>query len=312
MNRSDDIPELNPIDRCASAVQPDCWQDALPRPIYQLLPKIQIPGNDWYDVYQVLPGVYAIYEPGHFQEVISFLIVGETGALLWDTGMGIAPIRPVVMALTALPLTVVNSHCHFDHVGGNWEFPLVYAYPDPVAAKRAYEGYPESMMTPMLGPESLSKPLPAHFDAAAYRIRPWRMAPLQPAHCFDLGGWYLHVLHTPGHTDDSIMLWDRERQVLFTGDTVYPAALYAHYGSEAYGYSRVNVYAHTMNRLAEMAPFLKVLCCSHNLPLVTPLILPQIRDAFITMQKGEAHGRIDSEGLLRFDFEDFAIITASK
>ncbi len=312
MSRSDKPTDLTPSGRCTNAVQPDRWQDALPRPIYQLLPKVPVPDQEWYDVYQVLPGVYAIYEPGHFQEVISFLIVGETGALLWDTGMGIAPIRPVVSALTALPLTVVNSHCHFDHVGGNWEFPQVYAYPDPVAANRAMAGYPATMLAPMLGPESLSKPLPDHFDPEGYRIRPWRMTPLQPGLCFDLGGWRLHVLHTPGHTDDSIMLWDRERQILFTGDTVYPAALYAHYGCDAYGYSRMNVYTHTMNRLSEMAPFLKVLCCSHNLPLVAPGILPRIRDAFLAVQKGTVHGLVDSEGLLRFDFEDFAIITSQK
>ena len=312
MKRSVQNPKDLPNAVCANAVQPNRWQDALPRPMYGLLPEVQVPGNDWYEIYQVLPGVYALYEPGHFQEVISFLILGETAALLWDTGMGIAPIRPLVAALTTLPLTVVNSHCHFDHVGGNWEFPEVYAYPDPMAIARAMSGYPESMLNPMLGPESLAKPLPEVFDPLHYSIRPWHMTPLAPNHCFDLGGRQLTVLHTPGHTDDSIMLWDQERQILFTGDTVYPAALYAHYGSDEFGFSSLNVYSATMNKLTALAPSLKVLCCSHNLPVVSPDILPRIRDGFSAIQSGSAQGSMDPDGLVRYDFEGFAIIASKK
>jgi glyoxylase-like metal-dependent hydrolase (beta-lactamase superfamily II) len=33
-------------------------------------------------------GVYAFYEPGNFQEVISYLVLGTQRALLIDTGMG--------------------------------------------------------------------------------------------------------------------------------------------------------------------------------------------------------------------------------
>jgi len=304
-------PQIPPAS-CANAVQPVGWQAALPRKAYQQFPQVQVPGNTWYEIYQILPGVYALYEPGHFQEVISFLITGETAALLWDTGMGIAPIRPVVEALTSLPLTVLNSHCHFDHVGGNWEFPQVYAYPDPVALSRSQSGYPKSLLNPMLEADSLSKPLPAALDRLHFSIRPWQTLPLHSGQCFDLGGRQLTVLHTPGHTDDSIMLWDQARQILFTGDTVYPAALYAHYGSAEFGYSRVNLYSETVHKLADLAPLLKTLCCSHNLPLVGPDILLRIRDAFAAIQAGSVQGLIDSEGLLRFDFADFAIIISQK
>ena len=49
---------------------------------------------------------------------------------------------------------------------------------------------------------------------------------------FDLGGWKLRVIDTPGHSPDSIMLAEDNRKLLFTGDTFYPAALYVALASE--------------------------------------------------------------------------------
>ena len=56
--------------------------------------------DDWFRIYEAGPGVYAIVEPYQFQETISHLIVGETRALLFDTGMGFLPLRAVVERLT--------------------------------------------------------------------------------------------------------------------------------------------------------------------------------------------------------------------
>ena len=78
--------------------------------------------DDWFKVYAVAPGVFAITEPRQYEAVNSFLIVGSERAILFDTGMGIARISDLVRRITTLPVTVLNSHTHFDHVGGNHEF----------------------------------------------------------------------------------------------------------------------------------------------------------------------------------------------
>ena len=36
--------------------------------------------------------------------------------------MGISDIQKVTAELTALPIVVLDSHTHHDHVGGNWQF----------------------------------------------------------------------------------------------------------------------------------------------------------------------------------------------
>ena len=75
---------------------------------------------------QVAPSVFAIYEPHQSEETISYLIVGDNRAMLFDTGMGISDIRKVTAELTRLPIVVLNSHTHDDHVGNNWQFETIY------------------------------------------------------------------------------------------------------------------------------------------------------------------------------------------
>ena len=40
--------------------------------------------SEWYEVFLLPHNIYAIIEPYHFQEVISFLILGDKAAILLD------------------------------------------------------------------------------------------------------------------------------------------------------------------------------------------------------------------------------------
>src|SRR5918995_450191 len=71
----------------------------------------------WFIVYAVTPRVFAINEPRQHEGVTSFLVIGSNRAVLFDSGLGVAGIRAVVRRLAPLPVTVLNSHTHFDHVG---------------------------------------------------------------------------------------------------------------------------------------------------------------------------------------------------
>lgn len=101
------------------------WCRALPRPEYKTLERVPIK-DPWYEVYKPAPGVFAIYEPHQSEETISYLILGNQRAMLFDTGMGISDLKNVTAELTKLPIVVLNSHTHDDHVGDNWEFDTIY------------------------------------------------------------------------------------------------------------------------------------------------------------------------------------------
>ena len=103
----------------------DNWWDSLPRPEWSAYEQIET-NQDWFEVYAIDDDIFAIYEPGQFEEVMSFLIVGEDQALLFDTGLGIGDMRSVVTELTDRDIIVLNSHTHYDHIGSNYQFDTIY------------------------------------------------------------------------------------------------------------------------------------------------------------------------------------------
>src|SRR5262249_32945096 len=128
------------------------WCDVLPRPANAALEKVSV-SSDWYVVYRAAENVIAIAEPRQFEETIGYLIVGRDRALLFDSGLGLVPIRPVVEELTRLPVTVVNSHTHFDHVGGNAEFETVLARDTDYTRANA-QGFPHEKLAGEVEPAS--------------------------------------------------------------------------------------------------------------------------------------------------------------
>ena len=97
-----------------------------------------------------------------------------------------------------------------------------------------------------------------------FHIPPFAYRKVEDGQEFDLGGRTLKVLHTPGHSFDSIMLYDEAGKILFTGDTFYLGALYAHFACDQFGHSDIRQYQQTMERLRHLIPADVKLYCSHN------------------------------------------------
>ena len=55
-----------------------------------------------------------------------YVVVGEKNALVIDTMNGSENVKAVAESITALPLTLVNTHVHPDHIGGNHFFVGCY------------------------------------------------------------------------------------------------------------------------------------------------------------------------------------------
>ena len=65
------------------------------RPLWKRLQYVPLEGSPWFSVYRLPENVYAIFEPYLEEQVISYLILGDNAALLWDTGLGIGNIDNV-------------------------------------------------------------------------------------------------------------------------------------------------------------------------------------------------------------------------
>jgi glyoxylase-like metal-dependent hydrolase (beta-lactamase superfamily II) len=270
--------------------------------------------ESWFEVLRLPNDVHSIAEPRHWQEVISFLIIGSQNAVLFDTGMGIRDISKVVNQLTDLDVIVVNSHSHFDHVGDDHRFSRIFVYDDELAVKRLVNGMPNEALQFDTRPDAFFDGYPEGFDPKRYSIRPVsgeKISLLHEGDVIDLGNRRLEVLHTPGHTFDSIMLLDRENRSLFTGDTFYPDRLFA-FMDEPFGKSDLQVYEQTMRELTKLVPELDYLYCSHTKPLVDPAILHDVAKAFEAVNKGEAQYEdveLYGQELKSYEFDGFAIAT---
>jgi glyoxylase-like metal-dependent hydrolase (beta-lactamase superfamily II) len=142
--------------------------------------------------------------------------------------MGIANIRDVVTLLTDLPITVLNSHDHFDHTGGNYLFDDVRCYNIESAVKTLTEGMAHIDLRKYVDPDLIVFNVPDEFSPTDFsRIGKAPTATVEEGDIIDLGGRKLEVLYTPGHSASCIMLIDEADGILFTGDTWYPGPLYA-------------------------------------------------------------------------------------
>ncbi|RWO10391.1 MAG: MBL fold metallo-hydrolase [Mesorhizobium sp.] len=151
---------------------------------------------------------------------------GRDVDLLVDTGMGICPLAPEIDTPDGKPLLVVATHIHLDHVGSLHEFPL-RAGPRMSAAQ--FDSMDDAVTYAHMFHDldgAVSK-LPAPgWKAADYRIPP---APLtrtfDEGDLVDLGDRQFRVLHLPGHSPDSIALFDEADGLFFAGDAIYDALL---------------------------------------------------------------------------------------
>lgn len=161
-----------------------------------------------------------------FEAPFLYLIFGNDRALLIDTGVEGVDLRGEVdrqietwlqaNGRQSITLTVMHSHGHGDHIGGDSSF----------------EGRAD---TKIVGhaPEEI---------AAFFGLDEWPTGTVE----YDLGQRVLEILPTTGHHPSHVMVFDPATRILFSGDTVYPGKLYFQCG-------KLSELQATIDRVAEFA-----------------------------------------------------------
>lgn len=288
-------------------VESDNWCGQIIRSALSTLE--EIPNNSaWFKTYKVGEGVFAIAEPYNYQEIISYLILGDNKALLFDTGMGMGSIAGVAKELTKLPITVLNSHTHYDHIGGNHEFENILAMNTQYTIERSEKGIEHSRVSHEVTPEALCLDKLPGLDTANYYIKPFQISRLiTDEYVIDLGNRTLEVISVPGHTPDAISLYDKTQGYLFTGDTFYEGPIWL-FDPE----TDLTSYQESIQRLLDRTSDLKTLFPAHNTPIAKPERLVALVNAFDqvldgtkkpTYSEGTEHG---TDEVHYFEFEHFS------
>lgn len=168
--------------------------------------------DNWFTIEQIDNTTYAISEYKHWEKTHAYLLIGSKQALLIDTGLGVGNIKEVVESLTKLPILVVTTHVHWDHIGGHQQFEkfavhelekdwISEKFPIPLTAVKS------SLLTQNTN-------FPKDFLFSGYQI--FRGEPdivLKDNDKIDIGNRSLLVIHTPGHSPGHICLYEPDRGI---------------------------------------------------------------------------------------------------
>ena len=190
--------------------------------------------------------------------VRAFLFEGTEKAMLVDTGFGNIPMKAIVTGLTSLPVFVVNTHADRDHTGCNGEFDEIYMNP---ADKTRY-----------------IHNLPKGGD-------PEKVFSLSEGDLIDLGTWKFEVIFTPGHTPGSVMLFEREKRFLISGDSIQNGMMYM------FGEGRnVSELIASLEKIIAMSKDIQTIYPSHAKCPLTSDIIPYVSAGAKALLKGELKG----------------------
>jgi hydroxyacylglutathione hydrolase len=157
---------------------------------------------------------------------LMYLLCGRDRALLIDTGWGVGDLAGLVSTLTPLPLTVVVTHGHPDHVGGAGQFPQVaIGEADRTLALDALDPHSRGGALEL---GVMPQPLPAGLDRQAWLAPRAVFVPAPTGGVLDLGGRRVEAIALPGHTPGGICYVDRESRHMFTGDSLLGLPVWMH------------------------------------------------------------------------------------
>lgn len=182
----------------------------------------------FYNAQQIKDSVYRITSD---EGVYCELFIGTEKALLLDTGYGLGDLKGFIEDLTDKPITIVNTHGHYDHIGGNGQFSCpAYMHENDFALAEEHLG--EAIRRHCLEDAKCHQDwawpepkniLPPGFDENAY-LSPGKadFLPVRENDLLDIGGKTFQVIEVPGHTRGSIALLYKEEGWCYLGDSMNP------------------------------------------------------------------------------------------
>ena len=187
--------------------------------------------SDWFEVSYLGDRIYSVEEPRSSQGNVSYLIVGDNRALMFDTGCGENEVKGnykikyIIDKITSLPVTLIQSHFHFDHNQNIHEFERI-AFPDlPELRER---------VTPEGQFQFTQEDLFEGDYPSEITVDEW--FPLETD--IDLGGQMIQLVHVPGHSDESVAIMIPSAGMILLGDFLYNGALFLFHNDDLLVYQQ--------------------------------------------------------------------------
>ncbi|MCF8068822.1 MAG: MBL fold metallo-hydrolase [Desulfobacterales bacterium] len=261
--------------------------------------------SDWYKIDEVEDGIFVVEEPYHVQ---SFLINGQTHSALIDTGTGFRNIREAIKHLLRDDVIVLNTHWHFDHVGGNVLFDNI-GISKSEAHLIEYDLSSDVLMDIYVKPfMELEIPFPDDFIPEAYEIKGSKASfHVKEGDKIDLGGRTLDAVSLPGHSHGSMAFIDSNTRSLIAGDFIYKDELYAHLED-----SDLDEYIDSLIKLKQKQDAFKNIYPAHGEYPIQNSFIDRVLKEFQKIKSGAAPDRVIEnfgERAHFYQFDDFSIFS---
>ncbi len=252
-------------------------------------------GYNWFTVEKIDAQTFAISEYKHWEETHCYLLCGTERAVLIDTGLGVANIKEVIDNLTDLPVAVLTTHAHWDHIGGHKYFKDFAIHKNEVSWVSEQFPLPLYVVKKNLTLEPCD--FPKDFNIDDYQI--FKGTPtsiLRDGDFIDLCNRTLKVIHTPGHSPGHCCFYEQDRSWLYSGDLIYKGCLDAFYPT-----TDPIAFMRSVEKVSPLK-IKKVLPAHHQLNISASLI-DEIVKAFRSLYR---QGKL-RQGNGIFDFGEFQI-----
>lgn len=207
--------------------------------------------DEWYSVSRVTEQTYRIVEGVKYG---MFLLEGSERALLIDAGAGVGDLRGLVNEYVDVPVILLLTHTHWDHIGNAAQFSDVRVSDAelPADGRVQIDGLSEEFTH---RPKEFAQnwldagnEFPDEFDPETFKIKPTDASPIKAGTEFDLGNRVIELYAVPGHSPGQLAALDPDERVLYGGDVIHTDDnIYAHFQN-----SDAEAYRDTFQRLIEM------------------------------------------------------------
>ena len=183
-------------------------------------------GSNTYVVYNEVPNKQGLFE-----------------AMIIDTGNKVDEIASFVKENTLEVKYIVLTHGHYDHVCFIDEYRTAF----PQASVVCHEDE-SKVITDIEANVSFLFGDPKAYADADVKVKEGSVLSLCGEENGTQRNFDLTVMHTPGHTPGCICLYNEERRLMFTGDTLFAGG----YGRTDFKYGSGADLMHSLNRLLAM------------------------------------------------------------
>lgn len=214
------------------------------------------------------PGLHRIEAPLGERFVALYLLLGDDCALLVDTGIRESITETLLPYLDHTGIDpqslkwAVNTHCDFDHTGGNGALKAALPHVEIIAHRLDKELTEDvqRLIDTRYGEFRETDGFDDPPETTAYLRSVTDLVPvdreLSGGETFDLGGRSVEILHVPGHSPGHVAVYDPANRALLIGDATLGETVPFADGSAAFPptYRDTEPYLESIERFRSLEP----------------------------------------------------------